>query len=272
MNELDKDQGKRDFFNFLVDVNKCFHADYADYFFRLSDVAKGYARILTIIKKIVDYREEEERQKKKRLPFYELYKKIEDDLNTIYARMEIHPDADIVYFPGSLWIDGFFHDTHAKSAIYEMLDPKFKLPDNLEDDLKLAVHCSLGIAGAFHSLACGSGVEIPVAILLFLYDHLNNLIEKTTELLHAIEKRELLGDRNSKNASSVHLKINKIKLSDQYPKLKRVLSNFDGTQEGKTAIDRIVSKIIKTRNEKTLRKYRQYLLNSLDEEKQEVNL
>jgi len=257
-------------YEFLHERNKV-NLNWKDSIHNIGEAAGVCAHKLTVIKMIIDYRNEEEKQKKKRMPSKLLRKKIDKELEALGNQMKINPDADHFYFPGGVGINGFFQHKHVKPWIITILDPKLKIFDNLSNNLETAINGALAILGAFYAIWDREEIYLPVNIIFLLFDRLAVLIEKTNELYNSIEKSEEIGDRNSRNASTTPIKINKIKLSDQYPKLKQILSNFDGAQEEKTAIDRILIKILKTKNEKTLRKYRQYLLDNFDHEKQDVN-
>lgn len=148
--------------------------------------------------------------------------------------------------------------------------------DNLEENILFDILCTMVIKKLIRIVSSSeyfSGYP-PIALIIQIDKVLMNLMVITEELKKKIYDRELEGDRNSDNASSgkhgTNFKINKIKLSDQYPKLLGMLNKFDGAQEEKTAIDKILGKILNAKNEKTLRKYRQYLLDNFDHEKQDI--
>jgi hypothetical protein len=283
MNELDKKYEIIKIYEFLCETNKV-KVDWNNSLFNISETAANCAQALTIAKRIIDYRNEEEKQKKKRMPSKLLIKKIEKELESLVNQWEVNPDMDILYFPGwaesdkgsnlyyvKKWILKMLleHNKYVKSTTENTLG--YSILDNLRDNLEIAINYSLALRGVFYSLCGGEEIDIPVNITFLLFDILGVLVDKTRELRFAIEKSEEIGDRNSRNASTTPIKVNKIKLSDQYTKLKQILSNFDGDQEEKATIDRILKKILKIKDDKSIRKYRQYLLDNFDHEKQDIN-
>jgi hypothetical protein len=262
MDESNKNKGK-EIFDHLIDLEKKSSVKWEESFSMLCGIAGKCSLVLTGIKYLIGYREIELKEGKRRKPSALLKKDIALILQNSYT--------DNMYFPVKFETGAYFQDKDAKSWLTIIMDKNFILPDNLCEDLDKSICCSSALRGAFNALRCNCKDEIPLKVTLKLCEILNDLVDKTKDFTICIDKQERLGDQNSQNASTTSLKINKIKLSDQYPKLKQVLSKFDGSAEGKAAIDRILRKILNLGDGKTLRKYRQYLLDNFDHEKQEVS-
>lgn len=219
-------------------------------------VAADCQNILMEIFFIIAYRKREKKEGYKRISSVNLRRKINKD--RVKTFNQYHSEFNI-------------NDQVILNQLEKILLPNFFLPEDLQTNIFDGINSAIAFQLAFRTLANGSLKSPLLRSMFILNKQYTDLILKTVKLKEKIDEEERLGDQNSQNASTTSLKINKIKLSDQYPKLKQVLSKFDGSAEGKAAIDRILRKILNLGDGKTLRKYRQYLLDNFDHEKQELN-
>jgi hypothetical protein len=219
-------------------------------------VAADCQDILMEIFFIIAYRKREKKEGYKRISSVNLRQKINKDRVTMFK--QYHSEFNITDQVILDWLKAILH-------------PVFSLPDNLQTDIFPGINSAIALQSAFRILA-NDPLKSPLLRSMFVLNkQYTDLLLKTIKLRKKIDEEERLGDQNSQNASTTSLKINKIKLSDQYPKLKQVLNKFDGSAEEKAAIDRILKKILNLGDGKTLRKYRQYLLDNFDHEKQDIN-
>lgn len=253
---------------FLYEIEQCIDVDWKNSFLEWSNIADECNKTFSKIDVILRYREDEKKKKLKIIPPGELLEEIEKKLQSIGND----------YFGDPFYYPGDFINNHNKVRYYdndlaaENLIEIFKVnekPLTLPSD-PLTLRCySLALKKAFYALAQGD--VLPYKVVSYLYSVLFDIYRESERRWDDTLKQEKQREQSSMNASSVHIKINKIKLSDQYSKLKQLLSKFEGIQEEKAAIDRILVKILKTKNEKTLRKYRQYFLDNFDHEKQDIS-
>jgi len=265
MNELEKINGRQEIFNLLLDLEDKTKISWRKSFHKLSKLAGICSVELTRIKFIKGYRNTEEKESKKRTPSKILNKKIEIMLSKLHDQMKVDPNADIIYFPGSTDIDGYFQNQNAKYWIILILYPTFELPKNLEEDLNLSTNCALALRGAFYSLGCGCENGIPIKVVLRLLEIINDLVDKTRELRKSIDKQEEIGEQNSKNQKKSDQKeqrLKALKLHPTYPELFDAIKRYRNTGKGKdkTVLNRLLAEMTGIKNGITIRCYRNYLL------------
>ena len=250
-------------YKFLHEANEV-KMNWKDSIHNIGEAAGICAHKLTVIKMIIDYRNEEEKQKKKRMPSKLLRKKIDKELKALGNQMKINPDADPFYFPGGVGIGGFFQHKHVIPWITTILNPKLKIFDNLSDNLETAINGSLAILGAFYAIWDREVIDIPINIAFLLFDRLTALVEKTNELYDSIEKKEEIGDRNSQNSSTrTPAKIEDYKKHDSYPQLEEMIKSYQGTPKELRTINKLMENILDTKNKVTIRRYRHLLFQNL---------
>jgi hypothetical protein len=278
MNELEKKHEIIKIYNFLCETNKV-RVDWNNSLFNISEAAANCAQVLTTAKRIIDYRNEEEKQKKKRIPSKLLMEKISEDFDNLYSQMEVNPDMDILYFPGwaesgegsnpyylKKWILKMLleHNKHTESTA-EPDTLNDSILDNLRNNLEVGINYSLALRGAFYSLwNDGEGIDIPVNITFLLFDILGVLVDKTRELRFAIEKEEEIGDRNSRNSSiRTPARIEDYKKHEKYPDLELMIKSYQGTPKELREINKLMADILDTENRVTIRRYRHLFFEDL---------
>jgi hypothetical protein len=218
---------------------------------------------------IKNYREMEEKTGKRRKPSKVLYQKIKEHLSNLGDKMAVDPNADIIYFPGSLNKGEFyFRDQHAKTEIRNMLDKNFKFPENLENNLDQNIAYALALRGAFFSLKEGFdrkwGNIIPIQGILLLTTFLSVLLDKTKDLKDLVNKNEEIGDRNSRNSSTrTPARIEDYKKHEKYPELEQMIKSYQGTPKELREINKLMADILDTKNKVTIRRYRHLFFEDL---------
>ncbi|MDQ1275067.1 MAG: hypothetical protein QG610_640 [Euryarchaeota archaeon] len=271
MHSLDEINSIREIYYFVMDRNeelKDYPLDWGKIFLNFAETASKCALELKVIKMVKEHRRGEVEQKKRRMPSAQLEVKINNELEGTFFKMQVHPDANRLFFPGKINDDTFFHSSNAKDLIFKMLHRDFSFPENLSDDLDMGINCALSLFGAFSSLAGRYEIGIPFLATIKLLERLSTLLAGTKKLVDEIDKAEKIADQNSRNQKKTdkkELRIKEIKLHPRYQEVFQAMEKYRQTRKSKDKlfIDMLIAEITgrdKKRNPVTIRCYRNDLL------------
>jgi hypothetical protein len=246
MNGLEQINEIHDMCDFLFAINGACRLDWKGLFQSFTEISSWCALELTAIKKTREHRSKEADQKIRRLPSKLLREKINEELDGLHDEMQVNPNANISYYPGKIEKDIYFRDNNAREYILRMLEEGFRLPDDLGDDLELAINCSLGLVGAFWALHHNhKSDKEPFLVILNLFETLNVLSDGTKTLVYETEKIERLGDQSSRNSSKqTENRLDDYKNHPSYPRLEQMIRSYQGEPKELREINKLMQTII----------------------------